>query len=105
MTKMTVTIICAIRPGFRRPAAKIAVALDGWATSPAARRDILSAPPAGRWRAVAVADQRCSPKCCARGIKSPAAHNYQTMLAHYGYLPEREEERLTSLLPAYNIDG
>lgn len=40
-----------------------------------------------------------------RGIESVTdAHNYQTMLAHYGYLPEREEERLTSLL-SYNIDG
>lgn len=40
-----------------------------------------------------------------RGIESVTdAHNYQTMLAHYGYLPEREEERLTSLL-SFNIDG
>lgn len=40
-----------------------------------------------------------------RGIESVTdKHSYQTMLAHYGYLPEKEEERLTSLL-SYNIDG
>ncbi|MBV4413129.1 gluconate operon transcriptional repressor GntR [Enterobacteriaceae bacterium YMB-R22] len=32
------------------------------------------------------------------------AHGYQTMLAHYGYKPEREEERLKSML-SWNIDG
>ncbi|MBP6123643.1 MULTISPECIES: gluconate operon transcriptional repressor GntR [Providencia] len=40
-----------------------------------------------------------------RGIEAVTDnHGYQTMLAHYGYLPEKEEERLTSLL-SYNIDG
>ncbi len=40
-----------------------------------------------------------------RGIESVTdAHGYQTMLGHYGYSPEREEQRLTSLL-SYNIDG
>ncbi|QET00138.1 gluconate operon transcriptional repressor GntR [Yersinia pseudotuberculosis] len=40
-----------------------------------------------------------------RGIESVTdAHGYQTMLAHYGYQKEREEQRLTSLL-SYNIDG
>ncbi|AKJ43633.1 gluconate operon transcriptional repressor GntR [Pragia fontium] len=40
-----------------------------------------------------------------RGIESVTdSHGYQTMLAHYGYHPEREEMRLTSLL-SYNIDG
>src|SRR5471030_2894763 len=40
-----------------------------------------------------------------RGIESVTdIHGYQTMLAHYGYSPEREEQRLTSLL-SYNIDG
>ena len=40
-----------------------------------------------------------------RGIEAVTdRHGYQTMLAHYGYLPEKEEERLTSLL-SYNIDG
>ncbi|WP_369309722.1 gluconate operon transcriptional repressor GntR [Providencia rettgeri] len=40
-----------------------------------------------------------------RGIEAITdRHGYQTMLAHYGYLPEKEEERLTSLL-SYNIDG
>lgn len=40
-----------------------------------------------------------------RGIETVTdAHDYQTMLAHYGYQPETEELRLTSLL-SYNIDG
>lgn len=40
-----------------------------------------------------------------RGIERVAdAHGYQTMLAHYGYDPEKEEQRLMSLL-SYNIDG
>lgn len=40
-----------------------------------------------------------------RGIETVTdAHGYQTMLAHYGYQPETEELRLTSLL-SYNIDG
>ncbi len=29
---------------------------------------------------------------------------YQTLLAHYGYSPEREEEQIASLL-SYNVDG
>lgn len=29
---------------------------------------------------------------------------YQTLLAHYGYSPEREEEQVASLL-SYNVDG
>nr|WP_314264802.1 gluconate operon transcriptional repressor GntR [uncultured Moellerella sp.] len=40
-----------------------------------------------------------------RGIESVTDRSgYQTMLAHYGYSPEKEEERLMSLL-SYNIDG
>jgi LacI family gluconate utilization system Gnt-I transcriptional repressor len=40
-----------------------------------------------------------------RGIESVTdQHGYQTMLAHYGYNMEREEELLTSLL-SYNVDG
>ncbi|WP_075181806.1 gluconate operon transcriptional repressor GntR [Pantoea sp. 1.19] len=40
-----------------------------------------------------------------RGVEGVTdSHGYQTMLAHYGYSPEREEERLTSLL-SWNIDG
>lgn len=40
-----------------------------------------------------------------RGIESVTdSHGYQTMLAHYGYSPEKEEQRLASLL-SYNIDG
>jgi len=40
-----------------------------------------------------------------RGIERVTdAYGYQTMIAHFGYSPEREEKRLTSLL-SYNIDG
>ncbi len=40
-----------------------------------------------------------------RGIESVTdAHGYQTMLGHYGYSSEKEEQRLASLL-SYNIDG
>ncbi len=40
-----------------------------------------------------------------RGIESVTdAHGYQTMLAHYGYKPEMEQERLESML-SWNIDG
>ncbi|ACS84082.1 gluconate operon transcriptional repressor GntR [Musicola paradisiaca] len=40
-----------------------------------------------------------------RGIERVTeARGYQTMLAHYGYLPEMEEKRLMSLL-SFHIDG
>lgn len=40
-----------------------------------------------------------------RGIEDIVdAHGYQTLLAHFGYKPEREEERLESML-SWNIDG
>lgn len=40
-----------------------------------------------------------------RGVESVTdAYGYQTMLAHYGYKPELEEERLESML-SWNIDG
>lgn len=40
-----------------------------------------------------------------RGIEAVTdAHGYQTMLAHYGYKPEMEQERLESML-SWNIDG
>ncbi len=40
-----------------------------------------------------------------RGIETVTdAAGYQTMLAHYGYQAEKEEDRLVSLL-SYNIDG
>lgn len=40
-----------------------------------------------------------------RGIESVVdAHGYQTILAHSGYKPEMEEERLESML-SWNIDG
>ncbi|MBD1574245.1 gluconate operon transcriptional repressor GntR [Vibrio sp. S17_S38] len=40
-----------------------------------------------------------------RGIENiTEAHGYQTMLAHYGYSQEIEEERISNLL-AYHVDG
>jgi len=40
-----------------------------------------------------------------RGIEDIVdANGYQTMLAHFGYQPEREEQRLESML-SWNIDG
>ena len=40
-----------------------------------------------------------------RGIEQIVdANGYQTMLAHFGYKPDREEERLESML-SWNIDG
>ena len=40
-----------------------------------------------------------------RGIESVTEdRGYQTMLAHYGYSPQMEEQRIASLL-SYNVDG
>jgi LacI family gluconate utilization system Gnt-I transcriptional repressor len=84
---------------------KIAVALDELGYIPNRAPDILSNATS---RAIGVLLPSLTNQVFAevlRGIESVTdAHNYQTMLAHYGYLPEREEERLTSLL-SYNIDG
>lgn len=84
---------------------KIAVALDELGYIPNRAPDILSNSTS---RAIGVLLPSLTNQVFAevlRGIESVTdAHNYQTMLAHYGYLPEREEQRLTSLL-SYNIDG
>ncbi|EFE97241.1 gluconate operon transcriptional repressor GntR [Serratia odorifera] len=84
---------------------KIAVALDELGYIPNRAPDILSNATS---RAIGVLLPSLTNQVFAevlRGIESVTdAHNYQTMLAHYGYLPEREEERLTSLL-SFNIDG
>ncbi|CAI1111918.1 Gluconate utilization system GNT-I transcriptional repressor [Serratia rubidaea] len=84
---------------------KIAIALDELGYIPNRAPDILSNATS---RAIGVLLPSLTNQVFAevlRGIESVTdAHNYQTMLAHYDYLPEREEERLTSLL-SYNIDG
>lgn len=84
---------------------KIAVALDELGYIPNRAPDILSNSTS---RAIGVLLPSLTNQVFAevlRGIESVTdEHNYQTMLAHYGYLPEREEERLTSLL-SFNIDG
>lgn len=85
--------------------AKIASALDELGYIPNRAPDILSNATS---RAIGVLLPSLTNQVFAevlRGIERVTdAHHYQTMLAHYGYLPEREEERLTSLL-SYNIDG
>ncbi|RDK85135.1 LacI family transcriptional regulator [Enterobacillus tribolii] len=84
---------------------KIAVALDELGYIPNRAPDILSNATS---RAIGVLLPSLTNQVFAevlRGIESVTdAHGYQTMIAHYGYQPEREEERLTSLL-SYNIDG
>jgi LacI family gluconate utilization system Gnt-I transcriptional repressor len=83
----------------------IAVALDELGYIPNRAPDILSNATS---RAIGVLLPSLTNQVFAevlRGIESVTdAHGYQTMLAHYGYTPEREEQRLTSLL-SYNIDG
>lgn len=84
---------------------KIAAALDELGYIPNRAPDILSNATS---RAIGVLLPSLTNQVFAevlRGIESVTdAHGYQTMLAHYGYHPEREEQRLTSLL-SYNIDG
>ncbi len=84
---------------------KIATALDELGYIPNRAPDILSNATS---RAIGVLLPSLTNQVFAevlRGIESVTdAHGYQTMLAHYGYHPEREEQRLTSLL-SYNIDG
>ena len=72
---------------------KIAAALDELGYIPNRAPDILSNATS---RAIGV---------LLPGIESVTdAHGYQTMLAHYGYKPEMEQERLESML-SWNIDG
>lgn len=84
---------------------KIAVALDELGYIPNRAPDILSNATS---RAIGVLLPSLTNQVFAdviRGIESVTdAHGYQTMLAHYGYRPEKEEERLLSLL-SYNVDG
>lgn len=74
-----------------------------WVIFPIARPIYSLTPPAGR-----LASRYLHQPCFAevlRGIESVTdAHGYQTMLAHYGYKPEMEQERLESML-SWNIDG
>lgn len=84
---------------------KIAAALDELGYIPNRAPDILSNATS---RAIGVLLPSLTNQVFAevlRGIESVTdQHHYQTMLAHYGYRKEKEEERLTSLL-SYNIDG
>ncbi len=84
---------------------KIAAALDELGYIPNRAPDILSNATS---RAIGVLLPSLTNQVFAevlRGIESVIdAHGYQTMLAHYGYKPELEEERLTSML-SWNIDG
>ncbi|MDU6411463.1 MAG: gluconate operon transcriptional repressor GntR [Yersiniaceae bacterium] len=85
--------------------AKISAALDELGYIPNRAPDILSN---AKSRAIGVLLPSLTNQVFAevlRGIESVTdAHGYQTMLAHYGYHQQREEQRLTSLL-SYNIDG
>lgn len=84
---------------------KIAAALDELGYIPNRAPDILSNATS---RAVGVLLPSLTNQVFAevlRGIESVTdAFGYQTMLAHYGYKPELEEERLESML-SWNIDG
>ena len=84
---------------------KIAVALDELGYIPNRAPDILSNATS---RAIGVLLPSLTHQVFAevlRGIESVIdAHGYQTMLAHYGYRPELEEERIMSML-SWNIDG
>ena len=84
---------------------KIAAALDELGYIPNRAPDILSNSTS---RAVGVLLPSLTNQVFAevlRGIENVIdAYGYQTMLAHYGYKPELEEERLESML-SWNIDG
>ncbi|PWW02943.1 LacI family transcriptional regulator [Mangrovibacter plantisponsor] len=84
---------------------KIAAALDELGYIPNRAPDILSNSTS---RAIGVMLPSLTNQVFAevlRGIESVIdAHGYQTMLAHYGYKAELEEERLESML-SWNIDG
>lgn len=106
ITKMTVSRF------LRNPAqvsaalqVKIAAALDELGYIPNRAPDILSNSTS---RAIGVLLPSLTNQVFAevlRGIENVIdACGYQTMLAHYGYKPEREEERLESML-SWNIDG
>ncbi|EDT6522161.1 gluconate operon transcriptional repressor GntR [Salmonella enterica subsp. enterica] len=84
---------------------KIAAALDELGYIPNRAPDILSNATS---RAIGVLLPSLTNQVFAevlRGIEAVTdAHGYQTMLAHYGYKPEMEQERLESML-SWNIDG
>eukprot|EP01084_Bolivina_argentea_P163585 284556_1 len=84
---------------------KIAAALDELGYIPNRAPDILSNATS---RAIGVLLPSLTNQVFAevlRGIESVTdAHGYQTMLAHYGYKPEMEQERLESML-SWNIDA
>ena len=84
---------------------KIAAALDELGYIPNRAPDILSNATS---RAIGVLLPSLTNQVFAevlRGIEHVVdAYGYQTMIAHYGYRPEMEEERLESML-SWNIDG
>ncbi|ROI18490.1 LacI family DNA-binding transcriptional regulator [Escherichia coli] len=84
---------------------KIAAALDELGYIPNRAPDILSNATS---RAIGVLLPSLTNQVFAevlRGIESVTdAHGYQTMLAHYGYKPEMEQERLESMLSWNNDD-
>ena len=107
VTKMTVAaVFYATRSRFPSLyAARLPAALDELGYIPNRAPDILSNATS---RAIGVLLPSLTNQVFAevlRGIESVTdAHGYQTMLAHYGYKPEMEQERLESML-SWNIDG
>ncbi len=106
VTKMTVSRF--LRTPDRVSAAvgiKIAAALDELGYIPNRAPDMLSNSTS---RAIGVLLPSLTNQVFAevlRGIEDIVdANGYQTILAHFGYKPEREEERLESML-SWNIDG
>jgi len=106
ITKMTVSRFLRT-PDLVSPAVrvKIAAALDELGYIPNRAPDMLSNSTS---RAIGVLLPSLTNQVFAevlRGIEEIVdANGYQTMLAHFGYKPEREEERLESML-SWNIDG
>lgn len=106
ISKMTVSrYLCDPRRVSERLQVKIATALNEFGYIPNRAPGILSNSTS---RAIGVLLPSLTNQVFSevlRGIESITdKHHYQTMLAHYGYQPKLEEERLTSLL-SYSIDG
>lgn len=99
VTKMTVSRFYTTEQVSVALRGKIAAALDELGYIPNRAPDILSNATS---RAIGVLLPSLTNRVFAevlRGIESVTdAHGYQTMLAHYGYKPEMEQERLESML-------
>lgn len=102
---MTVSRFCVTRSRFPSLyAARLPPLLMNWVIFPIVRPISSLTPPAGRLASCYLLTNRAFAEVL-RGIESVTdAHGYQTMLAHYGYKPEMEQERLESML-SWNIDG